>query len=1093
MNTNHLNLKQGIGLLFLICLSIADSSTAQTSRRNKTTVEATTNSYAMLATDFVKPPASIQTSVYWYWMSDNISKQGVIKDLHAMKSVGINRAFIGNIGYETTPYGKVKLFSDEWWDIMHTALKTATELNIEIGIFNSPGWSQSGGPWIKPQQAMRYLKSTERSVEGPIKLNVVLDKPAGDFQDVRVIAFKAGKSYGTSIADSKPKISSNLKTGSFEALLDDDQNTSVMTGGEAVNFDLEVDKDFTARSLVVYPAHKRLNSKGEIQVKDGSGFRTIKTFNIDRGNDNLNVGFDPYGPVAVSFPATIGKVFRVLFTASSRDFGVTELKLSASPVIESFTEKTLAKMYQSPLPYWHEYQWPVQPIVDQKDLAIDPSTVIDISDKMSADGTLNWNVPAGKWIIMRTGMLPTGVQNGPASPEGIGLEVDKMSKAHVASHFESFLGEIMRRVPAEDRKIWKVAVQDSYETGGQNWTDGLIEKFKANYGYNPLPYLPVMEGKVVGSEEQSDRFLWDLRRFIADRVAYDYVGGLREISHKYGLHTWLENYGHWGFPGEFLQYGGQSDEIGGEFWSEGELGNIENRAASSAAHIYGKTKVSAESFTAGGKTYVRYPYMMKQRGDRFFTEGINNTLLHVYIQQPTDDIVPGINANFGNEFNRHNTWFSYLDLFTNYLKRSNYMLQQGLYVADVAYFIGEDAPKMTGIIDPALPQGYSFDYINAEVIKGRVKVQDGKMVLPDGMSYNLLVLPKLETMRPELLRKIKDLVAQGAHIMGPAPKRSPSLAGFPASDKEVQKLAVELWGNVDGVNVKSGKFGKGTVMAGMDMQAALDELHIIPDFKLTDQSPVLYIHRKMADEEIYFVSNQSERIINFSPVFRVVARQPELWDPVTGAMRLLPEYMANGSSTTVPIKLGPLESAFIIFKKPASSVGAGKVNFPEEKTMSTIATPWTVTFDHDKMRGPAKPVVFKELTDWSTNADESIKYYSGTAVYKNTFKAAKANTGERLFLELNDVKVMAKVKVNGVNVGGVWTFPWHVDITDALKTGENEIEISVVNTWVNRLIGDSKLPVSERKTWSGDNPYRPDSKLEPSGLRGPVTIKSVRY
>jgi hypothetical protein len=1089
MNTNHLNLKHGIGLFLFICLFSACNPTRQ-SVQQKTTV----NSPSALETGFVNPPAGIQTSVYWYWMSDNISKQGVIKDLHAMKSVGINRAFIGNIGYETTPYGRVKLFSEEWWDIMHTALKTATELDIEIGIFNSPGWSQSGGPWIRPAQAMRYLKSTETRVKGPQKLNLTLSKPEGDFQDVSVIAFKAASADHGSIADLNPKISSNVKLKNPEYLIDGKQDTEIpLPGGNPVHLELDVSADFTARSVVIYPAHRRLNAKGELQIKDGATYKTIKTFNIDRGNDNLNVGFDPYGPVAVSIPATTAKTFRLVFSKTSADFGIAELKISAVPVIESFTEKTLAKMYQSPLPYWHEYQWPIQPVIDNKALVIDPATVIDLSAKMSKDGTLKWDVPAGDWVIMRSGMLPTGVKNGPASPEGIGLEVDKMSKEHVASHFDSFLGEIIRRVPAADRKTWKVAVQDSYETGGQNWTDGLLEKFKANYGYDPLPYLPVMEGKVVGSAEQSDRFLWDLRRFIADRVAYDYVGGLKEISHKYGLHTWLENYGHWGFPGEFLQYGGQSDEIGGEFWSEGELGDIENRAASSAAHIYGKNKVSAESFTAAGKTYARYPYMMKQRGDRFFTEGINNTLLHVYIQQPTDDIVPGINANFGNEFNRHNTWFSYLDLFTGYLKRTNFMLQQGLYVADVAYFIGEDAPKMTGITDPALPQGYSFDYINAEVIKGRVKVQNGKMVLPDGMSYKLLVLPKLETMRPELLRKIKDLVAQGAHILGPAPKRSPSLAAFPSADAEVQKLAAELWGSVDGVNVKSGQFGKGTVMAGMDMQAALDELQLIPDFHIKDKSPVLYIHRNTSNEEIYFVSNQSETEINISPSFRIVARQPELWDAVTGKIRMLPEYTSNGSSTRVPLKLGPLESAFIVFRKPASSIGAGHVNFPAAKIMNTINSPWEVTFNHDKMRGPKEPVIFKELTDWTKNDDERIKYYSGTAIYKNTFSATKAGENERLFLELGDVKVMAKVKVNGIDVGGVWTYPWHVEVTSALKNGINEVEISVVNTWVNRLIGDSKLPVPERKTWSGDNPYRPASPLEPSGLRGPVTIKSLKY
>ncbi|TDG36182.1 glycoside hydrolase family 2 [Pedobacter changchengzhani] len=1042
---------------------------------------------------FVNVPDSIQTSVYWYWMSDNISKEGVVKDLHAMKSQGINRAFIGNIGYPSTPYGKVKLFSAEWWDILHTALKTATELNIEIGIFNSPGWSQSGGPWIKPSQSMRYLASSETLVKGGKKVTINLNKPNGDFQDVRVTAFKAPKNYAQDINSLKPKLVSSVAINDLNKLIDGDQNTEIaIPATKQLDLDFITQKDYTARSLVIYPAHKEGMANAELQVKEKDGYRTIKSFKIDRSRANLNVGFDPYGPVAISFPATSGTNFRLVFTKATANFGIAEIVLSATPRVESFTEKTLAKMFQTPLPYWNEYQWKPQAVVDEKDLIIDPTTMVDISDKMNADGTLNWDAPKGDWIVLRSGMLPTKVENGPASPEGVGLEVDKMSKEHVASHFDAFLGEIMRRIPAEDRKTWKVTVEDSYETGGQNWTDGMLAKFKANYGYDALPYLPVIRGEVVGSQEMSDRFLWDLRRFIADRVAYDYVGGLRDISHKYGLHTWLENYGHWGFPGEFLQYGGQSDEIAGEFWSEGELGNIENRAASSAAHIYGKNKVSAESFTAGGKPYIRYPYMMKQRGDRFFTEGINNTLLHVYIEQPSDDKVPGINANFGNEFNRHNTYFNYLNLFTTYLKRSNFMLQQGKYIADAAYFIGEDAPKMTGVTDPALPKGYSFDYINGEVIKGRVKVVNGKLVLPDGMTYSVLVLPKLETMRPELLQKITELVAQGATVLGPAPSRSPSLENYPQADAEIKKMAKNLWGDVDGVNVKSRVYGKGNIMSGMDMQQVFDKLNVLPDFKTEKNDPVLYIHRKSAEADIYFVSNQSEETIALNPTFNVEGKQPEIWDPVTGTTRNLTQFSMSNKGTAIPLKLAPLQSAFIVFRKPISATSGMGENFPEAKTIATISLPWSVTFDQ-KMRGPKNPVIFNELIDWTKSANDSIKYYSGTAVYQNTFNVSERKTDERVYLNLTDVKVMAKLKVNGVDVGGVWTAPWRVDITNAVKKGKNTVEISVVNTWVNRLIGDSKLPEAERKTWTSYPLYSPDSPLQPAGLTGPVTVTTIKY
>ena len=1077
-------------LLVTVLFLYANLLTAQQQTR---TAENAPAEYAQLKKLF-QNPIPVQTSIYWYWISDNISKEGVVKDLQAMKKVGINRAFIGNIGLDETPYGNVKLFSDEWWEIVHAALKTATELNIEIGIFNSPGWSQSGGPWIKPSQAMRYLTSFEMTVRGPQQLNVVLKKPATDFQDVRVIAFPTPKEDNKTIKDFNPKISAIPAIQNITNINDGDTATEISFPSDPVlNLDFETAQPFTARSVTFYPAHRRMKLEGAIQVKEAGGFRTIKTFVVDRSNDALNVGFLPYAPAVVSLPATSSNHFRLTFNAVSPNSGLKEIELSASPKLEDYAEKTLAKMFPTPLPYWNEYQWPQQPVVADKTLVIDPATVMDISKSLGADGQLTWNVPAGEWTILRSGMTPTKVTNSPASKEGTGLEVDKMSKEHVTAHFNAFLGEIIRRIPAADRKTWKVTVEDSYETGGQNWTDGLIEKFKTAFGYDPLPFIPVMEGNVVGSAEMSDRFLWDLRRFIADKVAYEYVAGLREVSHKHGLHTWLENYGHWGFPGEFLQYGGQSDEIGGEFWSEGELGDIENRAASSAAHIYGKKKVSAESFTAGGKAFARYPALMKQRGDRFFTEGINNTLLHVYIQQPYEDKVPGVNAGFGNEFNRFNTWFYDLDLFTDYIKRCNYLLQQGTYVADVAYFIGEDAPKMTGVRDPELPKGYSFDYINAEVIQNRVTVKGGKLVLPDGMQYRMLVLPKLETMRPELLAKIKELVNAGAVILGPKPSRSPSLQNYPQSDNEVKNLAAELWGNVDGKNIKTNTFGKGLVIDGMDMQQALDLIKVIPDFKTAATDSALFIHRALPDGDIYFVSNQTGKTLAITPEFRVSGKRPELWNATTGAVRALPAFTQRGAVTSVPLKLEALESAFLFFRNSTTNSSSNKTaNFPEPIRTTEINGPWQVTFD-PKMRGPQKPVVFNALTDWTQHADGNIKYYSGTAVYRNTFKMAKLQKGQRLYLYLGNVIAMAKITVNGKDVGGVWTAPYQVDITDAVNSGENKLEIKVVNNWMNRLIGDLKLPKEERKTWVSLNPYTAESPLQPSGLFGPVVLNVMSY
>jgi len=1046
--------------------------------------------------DFQKPTASMQTSVYWYWLSDNISKEGVVKDLQSMKRVGINRAFIGNIGLNDLPYGKVKMLSEAWWDILHAALKTATELNIEIGIFNSPGWSQSGGPWVKAEAAMRYLSTSEMRVTGPMKFRQKLVKPNEVFQDVKVIAYPAPKDDQLVLNTKKGKITSSPMVDDLDKIVDGDNKTGInFPAGNEFVIDLEAKAPFAVRSLSVRSTEQPMFANAVLQVKEAGGkYRTLSEFQINRSNPSLNVGFEPYAPVVVSFPETTATSFRLIIKNTNPNSGLAEVSLATSPRVERYSEKTLAKMHPTPLPYWKEYQWAQQPEPNDHSAVIDGSKVIDISQHLSADGLLTWDVPEGEWVILRTGMTPTGTTNAPASPEATGYEVDKMSKKHVAMHFDGHMGEVLKRIPEADRKSFKVVVQDSYETGGQNFTDDFLTEFKQRYGYDAIPYLPVYNGFVVNSELASDRFLWDMRRMVADKVAYDYVGGLREVSHKHGLTTWLENYGHWGFPGEFLMYGGQSDEIGGEFWSEGELGDIENRAATSCGHIYGKTKISAESNTCAGNPFSRYPSTIKQRGDRFFAEGINNTLLHVYISQPYEDKNPGMNAWFGNEFNRKNTWFSQMDVYTDYLKRTNFMLQQGLNVADVAYFIGEDAPKMTGVTDPSLPVGYQFDYMNAEVIEKFMTVKDGLITLPHGTQYRIMVLPKLETMRPEVLAKIKQLVNDGAVVLGPAPSRSPSLQNQPQADQQIQQMAKELWGDVDGITIKSRKIGKGMIMNGLSMQEAFALINCVPDCKLPEDKSIHYGHRTLGDDEIYFVTNQTAETKIVTPEFRVKGMQPEIWLATTGNIRSLPAYEQKLNSTTVPLKLDAYESVFVVFRKKTDRVSVSKVeaNYPEPTLLVDLKGPWTVRFD-PAQRGPEEPVIFETLQDWTTSLDDRIKYYSGTAIYSCNFNFGKLPKGETVVVNLGKLTAMAKVTVNGNYAGGVWTMPYQLDITQLLNKGENEIRIEVVNTWVNRLIGDSKLPLEQRQTWCPVNSYNPSSQLQASGLFGPVKISSLKY
>jgi len=1008
---------------------------------------------------FKNTPESQKLAVYWYWMNGNMSKDGVVKDLQSMKAVGINRVQIGMIGPgQGAPEGPVKMFTDEWWDILHTMFKTATDLNIEVGLFNCPGWSQSGGPWVKPSQAMRYLGYAKDTLVGPQKFVGKLPEVGKDAQAVRVLAYPLTEASATTSADF----------------------------ADPANIAIKCDKPMVVRSVIVEPVHKQAEVPATLFVKDGDSCKEVETFLINRSNAATNVGFDPYAPIVISVPEVYGSEF----VLKVKPGVVQNVTLSDQPVVERYPEKSFAKMWPTPHPMWDAYMWRDQPEFSDAKVLSD-ADVQDISSLMAEDGTLTWTVPAGKWVVMRTAMLPTGAECSPAPTEGTGLETDKMSKEHIRAHFDNYLGVILKKIPAEDRKTFKIVVEDSYETGGQNWTDNLIDDFKKAYGYDPVPYIPVMSGTVIGSEDMSDRFLWDLRRLIADEVSYNYVGGLREVSHEHGLTTWLENYGHWGYPGEFMQYGSQSDEIGGEFWSFGDLGDIENRVASSCGHVYGKEKVWAESFTCGGPDFTQYPGQMKQRGDRFFTEGINATLYHLYIQQP-DDRVPGINAWFGNEFNRNNTWFAHLDVFNDYIKRCNYMLQQGRYVADVAYFLGEDCPKMTGTRDPEIPEGYSYDYLNGEALMDAAMVA-GKLTLASGMQYSVLVLPKIKTMRPELLAKIESLVADGLVVLGPAPEKSPSLQGYPECDAKVKALASKMWKDDVDPFSRSTRYGKGRIYKDASLEQVFADLGIAADFTSDDPDlPLQFIHLRLADGEYYFVSNQSDKPLEFDAMFRVMGKTPELWNPLTKDVRDLTEYKTLTKVTKVPMKLEAFESSFVVFRKDTDKASSNGCNYPEKNVVMTLDSPWTVAFQ-EKRGGPEAPVTFNTLHDLTTDKDIHIKYFSGIATYTNTFKLKKLPEGEA-YIDLGKVMVMAKVKVNGEYAGGVWTAPYRLNISGLLKKGVNTVEVEVVNCWRNRLIGEKDaIPEAERFTFQTSTYLNKDSELQSSGLLGPVEIQTYKF
>ncbi len=1079
-------MKKSKTLTFLILVTLILVQCASTDKNQQA-------SYNKIQSDFITPIDSNTLWCYWYWIGDDISKEGITKDLEAMKEAGIGAAFIGNINPEEKD-GKVPMLSEDWWNHMVHAVNEGKRIGVDIGSFNCPGWSMSGGPWISSDKAMRHLVYSKTTLAGGKKVEVQLERPKAEFQDVCVLACPKDKKEEVCLNNSNSTIKISPAVKNASNLLDGDNNTGVRFVRPEYTIDISSNQSLTARSITLLPGKTNLIVDCELQAFVDGEFVTVKEFNFDRRDFKGQVGPIPYGPLTISFPPIQSDKFKLICkniqasvaygSDEKTTSGFLEIAISEAPVVENYLGKTLGRMHPTPQPEADSYIWPALPEFENTQSIMAEDAVLDISDKMDKSGKLSWEAPDGEWTVMRFGMTPTGTKNSPSAPQGKGYEVDKANRELVRFHFEQFIGDFLKRIPEENKSAFKYVIADSYETGSQNWTDDFEQSFEERFGYNPKKYLPVFSGRIVGSVAESDRFLWDLRRAVADDVAYKYVGGLREIANEHGLKLWLENYGHWGYPSEFLMYGGQSDFVSGEYWNEGTLGDIECKAASSAAHIYGKPTTSAECFTAANRTFVRHPAMLKKRGDWSLTEGINHHVLHVNIHQPDDNKVPGTNAWFSTEFNRHNTWFKQGKTYFDYLRRAQHLLQQGNYVADVCYFIGEDAPIMTGATNPELPKGYSFDYINAEVIMNSMTIKDGRFTLANGMNYKVMVLPPLETMRPELLAKLEQLVSDGGIVYGQAPKTSPSLQNYPQSDEQVQKLAAKLWAGDDKVKTH----GEGAVVDGLALQAALDYFNVEKDVEVSDD--VLWTHRSQPGMDIYFLTNQSDKSIMVNPSFRVEGLQPQLWDAVTGEIREITEYKVENGRTIVPLVMEADRSWFVVFTNASNELVAEAyaVNSPEYKTVQTIDSEWNIDFENKVIAPDA--ITTKKLTDWIKSENDLLKYYSGTANYTTTFSYQKSDA-KNVFIDLGEVGVMATVTLNGKEVGTTWMAPYRLSITNALKEGVNTLEIKVVNVWRNRITGDKTLPEEERTTSVLIDNITPEEELISSGLLGPVTIQVV--
>jgi hypothetical protein len=1079
-----------------------------------------------LAQGFQNPPDSARPRTWWHWTASNVTTEGITKDLEWMKRVGLAGFQLAdvNAGGGQTVDKKIVFGSPEWLAAVRHAATEADRLGLEMTIFSSAGWSETGGPWVRPEQAMKKLVWSETTVAGPRAFAAKLPQPPTNngpirnlipgtprpgatpprdptyYGDSAVIAYRTPPDE-LNIADTHAQAKTNAGVVDAQALWDDDLNTALTipgpSDGSPAWIQFEFPSAFKARAFSIA-------ARGGIPVgrllasDDGVNFRALVLLPGTQGYRGGTVR-------TFAFPETSARFYRLELTGAALTPATVISQAPSQPAREYvLTEAVLysggrVNRWEDKAGFSHLFEYETTPTPPLPATATIPrAEIVDLTSKMDKDGKLNWDVPAGRWTILRLGYSLTGAKNRPAVPAGLGYEVDKLSPKYLTDYLRGYTDPLAQSLGPLYGKSLRYVLLDSWEAGMQNWTDEMIAEFEKRRGYDPKPYLPVLAGRVVESAEVSDRFLWDFRRTLADMFADNHYGVATDFLHRQGLQTYGEAAGvSLEIPEDTLLNKKNVDIPMGEFWMRDlhppAMYYQDVRGAASAAHVYGKTIVATESFTGGG---YESPYTLKKTADYWFAQGVNRIIFHTSAHQPLDT-KPG-NTMVGTHINRNITWAEQAQPFMNYLARNSFMLQQGLVVADLAYLLNEGAPSTMPFwgagLQPALPEGYDYDYINADVLLTRMSVDaEGRLVLPDRMSYRVLVLPETDRMTLRVLRKLRELVAGGATVLGPRPVKSPSLAGYPQADAELQVIANELWADTDGISRTKHSFGKGQVVWGQPLGEVLAGLRLAKDVECSRalDATVPWIHRRTVDADIYFVVNRSDRPQEIDVRFRVSGKEAELWHPDTGAIEPASYTIADGR-TTVPLKLSARESVFVVFRRSASTP-TRTLPGANVTTIANVDGPWAISFAPN-LGAPAK-IELAKLESWTANADQGVKYFSGAATYTKTIQAPRAwfRPGAQILLDLGMVTDLAEVSINGKAAGALWKAPYAVDVTKALRPGSNQLEIRVTNEWTNRLIGD-RLGPADKKILSAPAPppgAPAPPPLTPAGLLGPVTIVRI--
>ncbi|RRJ96937.1 hypothetical protein Ga0100231_024605 [Opitutaceae bacterium TAV4] len=1044
-----------------------------------------------LEAGFVQPPPSARPLTWWHWINGHVSKDGIRADLEDMKAAGIAGLQFLDVDGHGLAAGPIRHGSDAWHENVQYAIETATRLGLTFDIMNCAGWSTSGGPWITPEHSMKMLVWSETPVvsENPARnITVTLPQPEavrGLYRDVAVIAVPSDLESDSESGGTDAAFSCNIIAGLDPTPLAAAGNTKALrlpadAATPSFTWKYADARERRMARLIFGDKQQKGRLAGQIEASDDDGktFRDVGKFDLQFGHANTRT-------VEINFSSTKARIFRLTFRRATPDaapwpLSLASLSLSNEDRIENFRTKSLSTLL------WGQFPQKPRVATASSEAALRPEQIINLTQQFSeANGRVEAALPAGRWTLLRFGYTTTGKINHPAQPEGRGLEVDKFDTSAARFHFEKSLGRILDTAAARNGKSVTGVLVDSWEAGLQNWTPAFPDEFRERRGYDLLPWLPALAGRVIGSVTETDAVFRDFRQTASDLVAENYYGTLRKLANAQGLKLYTEPY-HGGAFEEF-QAGAQADVVMTEFWvSNWDEHSKRVKKMASLVHSLGKNVLAGEAFTTMPEAgrWRQTPGNLKYYGDRAFLEGLNRIVFHTYVHQPRSDLQPGFTlARWGSQFGRLNTWWTLgARAWTDYLARSQWLLQQGHFVGDVLVLKTVGINTLEGpSYSPVFPDGYAWDFIAPAQLKD-AKVGGGYVSLANGASYRVVFLPNSWVADVSLLRCLEKLWQAGVPVFGPPPSAPSGRNDITGERAEWDRLLKKLWheervhkgGEIDVWLRKNVPPDFTTLPPPPSTRAGVDNANTNAPF------PLRYVHRSVSggDAEIYFVVNSNPYPVSTRATFRESTGRAEIWNPVSGERHAAGVLRNENGHATVELNLDAMESVFVVFRKkqgtsPSSLAPADDTGGADGKTL-VLDGPWEVEF-----RPPIRKAftrIFQRLEAWNESADSDARYFSGAAVYRAEFLNKGGADGRRAELLLGEVCDIAAVRLNDRDLGVAWTAPWRLSIpAGVLREGANKIEITVANRWVNRLIGDEALPLDARYTTSSD--YRADALL----------------